>query len=116
MMIGAHNCHVYATHLYLNFGRFAGDAIVCSNFFSCLFKFLFLCLLSVFCFSMSYFVTEKRITLISDLNKFFNCVFLPIFPKFKTQFYSKLRLRPCCNYPRSSFSYVCTCFVKDGCS
>ena len=28
--------HVNATNAFLNFGRFAGDAILCSNFFSCL--------------------------------------------------------------------------------
>ena len=49
--------HVNATKLYLHFGRFAGDAILCSHFF---------------CFFISLrrlaSINKSRITLTSDLN------------------------------------------------
>ena len=51
-------CHVKATKSYQHFRPFAGDGILCSNFFC------FLLLLDVF----SCFYHENRITLTSDLN------------------------------------------------
>ena len=58
-----------ATKLYLHFGRFAGDVILCYNSFV------------EYCFKVYGIFHKIRIFTISDLNYISNCAFLFVFFK-----------------------------------
>ena len=76
---------VKTTKLYLYFGRFAGNAILCSNCF--LIFLIFRCL----------FLLSKYNYLSSELNQILNCVFLHVFcTSTKVSIPSKCQLRPSC--------------------
>ena len=47
-MLTSIRCHVNATKLYLHFGHFAGDAVLCSNIYFFFFVFVFVLFLFLF--------------------------------------------------------------------